>query len=77
MFGELFRFPVSERNVREVLFGFPGPLVLLAGTRIVFPVDQVLSHPAKAAFPNHVTDTVIFFFVDFAVGMWRGCRYRC
>jgi hypothetical protein len=76
LFGELQRFPISERYVSEILLGLPSWSEFLAGPRVVFPIDQTLGSSTNNAFCKNSADAIVFVLVDRSVWMGRGLGDR-
>ena len=71
LLGELFRFPVGEGLLCEILLGFPGRSISLTSAFVVFPVDQVLEFLADNALLKNSADLVICLLVVITVRMGR------
>lgn len=71
LLGELFRFPVDECSLCEILLGFPSRRVFLASALVVFPVDQVLDFLADNALVKNSAELVVFVRAVITVGMRR------
>lgn len=73
---ELFRLPIGECSLCEILLWFPGRNVFLACAFVVFPVDQVLNFLASSALFENSADLIVFVLVVIAVWMRRRWNNR-